>query len=166
MFRGSITVCKTLTALTALALLAGCASLSPFSTLTKLDLKLTASAQVNPDLHGRASPIVVRLFELKHSAAFENTDFFSLYHRANESLTPDLVLGEELELQPGQSVDLKLKVAEDSRYVGVIAAYRDLPKSTWRYTVPITALEVTEADLTLDKAGIRNTHQALTQAED
>lgn len=61
--------------LLALALSAGCSSLSPFSTLTKLDLRLTASDKVNPDLHGRPSPVVVRLLELRHPVAFENADF-------------------------------------------------------------------------------------------
>ncbi|MEB0104693.1 type VI secretion system lipoprotein TssJ, partial [Pseudomonas sp. CCI3.2] len=65
----------------ALLLLAGCSTLSPYSTLTKLDLTLAASDQLNPDLHGRPSPIVVRLIELKNPVAFENADFFSLYER-------------------------------------------------------------------------------------
>lgn len=92
---------KTIAALTALLLLAGCASLSPYSNLTKLNLKLTASDQLNPDLHGRPSPIVVRLMALKHPVAFENADFFSLYERAKESLAVDLLASEELELRPG-----------------------------------------------------------------
>lgn len=61
--------------LVVLVLLGGCSNLSPFSTLTKLDLTLAASDEVNPDLHGRPSPVVVQLFELKHPVAFENADF-------------------------------------------------------------------------------------------
>ena len=51
------------TTLLLLGLLAGCSSVSPFSTLTKLDMALAASEQVNPDLHGRPSPVVVHLIE-------------------------------------------------------------------------------------------------------
>ena len=86
----------------AVLLLTGCTTLSPYSSVTKLNLNLSASDQVNPDLHGRPSPVVVRLFELKHPVAFENADFFSLYERGKESLAPDLVTSEELELRPGQ----------------------------------------------------------------
>ena len=155
------------TGLMALALLlSGCSSLSPYSDLTKLQLTLNAGDQLNPDLNGRPSPIVVRLFELKHPVTFENADFFSLYERAKESLNPDLVASEELELRPGETVELKLSVEEGSRYVGVLAAYRDLPETKWRYTVQVTPLELTEADLTLDQAGIRNTHEALAKADD
>lgn len=164
--RYSIAFCKMLTALAALVLLAGCSALSPYSHLTKVNLKLTASDKVNPDLNGRPSPVVVRLFELRHPVTFENADFFSLYERAKESLTPDLVAVEELELRPGETVDLKLSVEEGSRYVGVLAAYRDLPETSWRYTVQATPAQVTEADITLDQFGIRNSQDTLAKADD
>jgi len=166
MSRCSTAFFKTLTVLTALLVLAGCSSLSPFSHVTKLNVKLTASDQLNPDLNGRPSPIVVRLFELKHPVAFENADFFSLYERARESLAPDLVVSEELELRPGETVELKLSVQEGSRYVSILAAYRDLPDTKWRYTVQVTPMDVTEVDLTLDQAGIRHNNETLAKADD
>jgi type VI secretion system protein VasD len=49
-----------------------------------------------------------------------------------------MVASEELELRPGETVELKLSVEEGSRYVGVLAAYRDLPETKWRYTVQVT----------------------------
>lgn len=166
MSRRSTVFFKTLTALTALVLMAGCSSLSPYSHITKLNLKLTASDRLNPDLNGRPSPIVVRLFELKHPVSFENADFFSLYERAKEALAPDLVASEEMELRPGETVELKLSVEEGSRYVGVLAAYRDLSDTQWRYTLQVTPTEATDADLTLDQNGIRNTHSTLAKAAD
>lgn len=166
MSRRSTAFFKTLTALAALVLMAGCSSLSPYSNITKLNLKLTASDQLNPDLNGRPSPIVVRLFELKHPVAFENADFFSLYERAKESLAPDMVASEELELRPGETVEFKLRVEEGSRYVGILAAYRDLSDTQWRYTLQVTPLDETDGDLTLDQSGIRNTHATLAKAAD
>jgi type VI secretion system protein VasD len=166
MSRCSTAFFKTLTAFAALVLLAGCSSLSPYSHVTKLNLKLTASDQVNPDLNGRPSPIVVRLIELKHPVAFENADFFSLYDRARETLAPDMVASEEMELRPGETVELKLSVAQGSRYVGVLAAYRDLSDTQWRYTLQVPALTATDADLTLGQNGLRNTHATLAKAAD
>lgn len=165
MSRRSTLLLHTLTAL-ALLLMAGCSSLSPYSTVTKLNLTLTASDQLNPDLNGRPSPIVVRLLELKHPVAFENADFFSLYEHAKQSLTPDLVASEELELRPGETLDLKLSVEQGSRYVGVLAAYRDLPESQWRYTVQLAPVDITNARLTLDQSGIRNADGMLAKADD
>lgn len=142
-------------------LLTGCSSLSPYSTLTKLDLRLQGDTQLNPDRDGRPSPVVLRLFELKHPAAFESADFFSLYQRPKETLSPDLVSQEELELRPGERRALKLSVAAGSRYVGVLAAYRDLPDTRWHYVIPLQARVINHADLHLDAHGI----DARTQEE-
>ncbi|MCY1269768.1 type VI secretion lipoprotein [compost metagenome] len=144
-------------ALLALVLLtSACSALSPYSKMTKLDLTLSASDQLNPDLDGRPSPIVVRLIELKNPVAFENADFFSLYERARESLAPDLVASEELELRPGETRELKLSVNDGSRYVGVLAAYRDLPETRWRYVVTLAPVQLTRAELRLDQKGIQD----------
>ncbi|MBD1553200.1 type VI secretion system lipoprotein TssJ [Pseudomonas typographi] len=134
----------------------GCAALSPFSSMTKLDLTLAGSDQLNPDLHGRPSPIVLRLMELKHPVAFDNADFFSLYQRPKEALAPDLVTLEELELRPGQTRRLKLSLQAGSRYVGVLAAYRDLPEATWRYVIAVDEQQRNQARLVLDEQGIRS----------
>lgn len=142
-------------ALAALAVLSGCSALSPNSDLTKLDLSLQGSDQLNPDLNGRPSPVVIRLVELKHPVAFENADFFSLYQRPKEALSPDLVIQEELELRPGEQRDLKLFVKDGSRYVGVLAAYRDLPESSWRFVIPLHHKAQNRIELRLDEHGIK-----------
>ena len=161
MYRSTVT-----SMLIALVLLAGCSSASPFSTLTKLDLTLIASDDVNPDLHGRPSPVVVQLFELRHPVAFENADFFSLYGRGEQALPKDWVAGEELELRPGQRRVLKLSVEPHSRYVGVLAAYRDLPQVQWRYVLPVAHQRLTRAELVLDHTGIRAAGTPATVMED
>lgn len=139
----------------ALAVLGGCSALSPNSDLTKLDLSLQGSDRLNPDLNDRPSPIVIRLLELKHPVAFENADFFSLYQRPKEALSPDLMIQEELELRPGEQRDLKLFVQEGSRYVGVLAAYRDLPESSWRFVIPLEHKAQNRIELRLDERGIQ-----------
>ncbi|MCK0983409.1 type VI secretion system lipoprotein TssJ [Pseudomonas aeruginosa] len=166
MSRRPIPPARALAMLAVLALLAGCSTLSPYSRLTKLDLALSAGERVNPDLNGRPSPVVVRLFELKHPVAFENADFFSLYERPKETLDSDLVTSEELELRPGERVELKLSVEEGSRYVGVLAAYRDHGEASWRYVVPVTAKELTRVELKLGRKGILNAGELLGKAGD
>lgn len=146
----SLALCALLLTLT------GCSAMSPYSHMTKLDLSLAGSDQLNPDLNGRPSPIVIRLMELKHPVAFENADFFSLYQRPKEALAPDLVAFEELELRPGETRELKLSVQDGSRYVAVLAAYRDLPEANWRYVIPIEAVQRNQARLALNERGIRN----------
>lgn len=145
-------------------LLAGCTVLSPYSTQTRLELQLAASDQLNPDINGRPSPIVLRLLALKNPVLFKTVDFFSLYGQPKVVLAPDLVAGEELELRPGEQLQLKLHVQEGSRYVGVLAAYRDLPETKWRYVIQLVPGETNRAQLTLDHVGIHDGGDAFIQA--
>ncbi|MBB4866930.1 type VI secretion system protein VasD [Pseudomonas nitritireducens] len=151
---------RSIALLALVVLTSACSALSPYSKITKLELSLSASDQLNPDLDGRPSPIVVRLIELKSPVAFENADFFSLYDRSREALAPDLVASEEIEMRPGETRELKLTVNDGSRYVGVLAAYRDLPETRWRYVVTLAPVQLNRADLRLDQTGI----QALADA--
>ncbi len=146
--------------LTAVLALSGCTALSPYSDMTKLDLTLNGSEQLNPDLNGRPSPIVLRLIELKHPVSFETADFFSLYQRPKEILSPDMVVLEELELRPGERREMKLSVQPGSRYVGVLAAYRDLPESNWRVVIPLQEKQRNSSVLTLDAQGIQTPDDA------
>ncbi|MEH6492448.1 type VI secretion system lipoprotein TssJ [Halopseudomonas sp.] len=138
------------------ALLSACSSLSPYSDLTKVDLSLQGSERLNPDINDRPSPIVLQLIELKNPVAFEHADFFSLYQRPREVLAPDLVAIEELELRPGEERTYKLAAAPESRYLAVLAAYRDLPQAQWRIVVPLQNEERNSVALLLDEHGIRS----------
>ncbi|WP_027907034.1 type VI secretion system lipoprotein TssJ [Pseudomonas taiwanensis] len=151
-------------ALVAATWLTGCAALSPYSHMTKLDLTLTATDALNLDINGRPSPVVVRLFELKHPVAFESTDFFTLYQRPKEALDLDMVASEEHELRPGETLSLNLSIDPGSRFVGVLAAYRDLEQAEWRRVQPVRAGERTVVNLYLDKTGIHNGVPAVVQA--
>lgn len=135
--------------------LSGCSTLSPYSELTKLDLKLEGSSGLNPDLNGRPSPIVLRLMALRHPVAFEHSDFFSLYQRPREALAPDLLTFEELELRPGETRELKLSIDPKARFVGVVAAYRNLPETSWRHVITVEVQGSTRTALRLDASGIR-----------
>jgi len=120
-----------------LALLLGACTSPKTPAPTLLDLTLNGGEDLNPDLNGRPSPLVVRLVELKNPVGFENADFFPLYDNAKQVLAPDWVAEEEIELRPGESRELKLRVQNDSRYVGIYGAYRNLGGSQWRQVIQL-----------------------------
>lgn len=123
-----------LVAITVLFGLAGCAS-APKPIAVKASLE--AQKSVNPDLHGRPSPVVVRVYALKSLAAFNSADFFSLFDKDKEVLGADLIDREELQLMPGQQRDLQKVFPPETRHIAVIAAFRDLERSQWRATADI-----------------------------
>jgi type VI secretion system protein VasD len=123
------------------ALFSGCGSAPapkpPKPSVVQANLQATASA--NPDLKKRASPLVVRVFELKSAAAFEAADFLSLYERDQATLTSEMVSREEFVLRPGETRPWSKTVAGEVRYIGVIGAFRDIEHARWKAIVPIQA---------------------------
>ena len=103
-----------------LLLAAGCGSSPPLLRGT-----IAVDSNVNPDRAGRPSPIVVRVYELKSVAAFSGADFFALFDNEQATLSGELVGREEFQLQP------------DTKFIGVVAAFRDLEQARWRQTAPV-----------------------------
>src|SRR5258706_1089055 len=88
------------------ALLAGCSffgskPVAPKQTV--LEMNVTAGPTLNPSVQGRPSPVVVRVFELKNPASFDDADFMSLYEREREGLAADLVARDEFVITPGET---------------------------------------------------------------
>ena len=90
------------------------------------------SGDVNPDNSGRASPVVVRLFQLRNDGEFATADFFSLYDKEKETLGASFISREEYVLTPGETRTLELAVNPDARFIGALAAYRDIRAAQWR----------------------------------
>ncbi len=95
-------------------------------------LTVSAGADANPDPQSRPSPIVLRVYQLKDDAAFKDADFFALYDKEQSTLAASLVSRLEFELAPGQQKVVDYQLSLDARFVGVVAAYRDLPNALWR----------------------------------
>jgi type VI secretion system protein VasD len=99
---------------------------------THLMIQVQAAADVNPDAAGRASPIKVRLYELKDGQAFLEADYFSLDDKDKLLLANDLLARDEFILRPGESRRIERKGHPATLFIGVLAGYRDLPASQWR----------------------------------
>lgn len=122
--------CFILTLIVSLALVAsGCAS-APTPRIFAGQLIVAPNA--NPDHQGRASPVVIKIYQLKDVGAFSEADFFSLYDDGENVLGGDLISVEERELQPGVNYDYSASVAPETSYIAVIAAFRDIEKAQWR----------------------------------
>jgi type VI secretion system protein VasD len=117
-----------------LATASGCSSSPPKPVAVKA--ALVTAVDVNPDIEGHPAPIVVRLYELKDTSAFNNADYFKLIDREQEALGPSLSGREEYEVQPGDSRTWDMKVPGEARFLGVTAGFRDLPNSHWKAVLP------------------------------
>lgn len=119
---------------TIVAAVAACASGPPKP--TKARMTVSAQADVNPDADGRASPVVVRVYQLQQDAKFANADFFALFDDEAQALGADLLARDEVTLAPGERKEVQVDVKGEAKFVGAIAAYRDIRNSQWRALKP------------------------------
>ena len=109
---------------------------APEDAKIKASMVLAASADTNPDASGRPSPIVIRVYQLRTDAAFTNADFFALFDDDQKVLGPELISRNEFMLAPMERQTLDITVAGETRFVGAIAAFRDIRNAQWRSIVP------------------------------
>lgn len=117
---------------------------------TKINAQVLAGFNINPDANKRPSPLVVRIYELKSVDTFNAADFFKLYDEEKATLGGDLISREEFELSPGEGREIIHKANNQSRYFGVIAAYRNIDQSRWRAS---TALKLNSKNSLIVKIG-------------
>jgi len=114
------------------ALMVACSSSPPL-----LRGAITVDSNVNPDRAGRPSPIVVRIYELKSVAAFNGADFFALFDNEQATLSSELVGREEFQLQPAETRQYRRQLQPDTKFIGIVGAFRDLEQARWRQAVPV-----------------------------
>ncbi|QYZ67385.1 MAG: type VI secretion system lipoprotein TssJ [Gammaproteobacteria bacterium (ex Lamellibrachia satsuma)] len=121
---------------------------------TQLSAKFIASLHVNPNAEGTPSPVVVRFYELKTPGIFEDTDFFTLYDDDTAVLGADLVARDEFKVKPGETLPLLRELDPQTRFVGVMAAFRDLNNAIWRATAPIALHQVNAYTILLGRGEV------------
>ncbi|MCK7567128.1 MULTISPECIES: type VI secretion system lipoprotein TssJ [Marinobacter] len=137
----------------ALLTLAGCvvanAIVEPYT-----NLHFRALGSINPDDNERASPLVVRVYELSSADGFEGADFFDLYDNAEAVLGEDLLSSTEMVLRPGRSVTHEMRLDEATTHIGVIGAFRDIENADWKLNLKANPQEYKNRDIMIDRRSI------------
>lgn len=151
--------CGLLAAVAGAGWLTGCAGPAPKPPPKPgtLSINIVASSSINPDARNRPSPLVVRMYELKASAQFDSADFLSLYDKDQSVLGADIVVRDEVVVRPGEAKAINKPLAADTRFIGVVAAFRELERATWRAVVSVLPNKDNVVTISLDGIAVRTT---------
>jgi type VI secretion system protein VasD len=117
---------------------------------------VVASPSLNLDARQRASPVVLRLYELKSAALFETADFVSLFDKDQATLSSEMLGREELVMQPGETRAIAARpLSPDAKFIGVMAAFRDLERARWRAVVPVVPARTNVLLIQLDALAVQ-----------
>jgi len=109
---------------------------APPDARVKAVMTIAVSADTNPDVSNRPSPVVVRVYQLRAEGAFSAAEFFPLFDDDEKVLGPELISRDEFVMTPNERQTLEVTLAGDTRFVGAIAAFRDFRNSQWRALLP------------------------------
>lgn len=137
-------------ALFAIAVLAACgAPEEPEEPETVVNLRVTAGTNINPDVDGRPSPAVMRLFVLSTEDAFRTATYFELRDEAEDILGDTLLAEADMLLNPGSSREQRIIVPNDARTMAVVVDYQDIENAVWRGHISIRTGEENNLRATL-----------------
>jgi type VI secretion system protein VasD len=128
--------------------LAGCGSKPPPPTIVELTVK--AGPGINPDADGRASPVILRVYQLAATGSFDKSDFFQLYDKEAATLGADLAGSDQLALTPGTSKTVTIELKPQAKFIGIIAAFRGIDRAAWRVGTSVPPNKTTKLTATVD----------------
>ena len=110
----------------------------------KLQINISASSDVNPDIDNRPSPVILHVLELSAVDEFNKADFFALTANDAAALGGDVLNKTEIILTPGSSKSMTLELKADTTTIGFVAGYRDIDNARWRVSEEVSRTETSQ----------------------
>lgn len=119
-----------------------------------IEMAITTARELNPNADGRPSPLVIRIYELKTLEEFNNADFFTMYENETQALGKTMLAKVEYEFKPGERKNIQREANQQTRYLGILAAYRDIDNAQWRAVATIPEKTTSKFNLHLGSLGL------------
>lgn len=114
-----------------------------FNLDTDLQVDFKIDADINPDELGKASPLFIRLYELKASKMMEKASFIEVYERDKAILGADLVAVHKLKhFKPGESRTEHFVLDRATHYVALYAEFLEFKESKFKLIIPVVSNNV------------------------
>jgi len=110
----------------------------------KLQINISATDDVNPDIDGRPSPVILHVLELSSVEQFNMGDFFALTADDASALGGDVLNKTEIILTPGSSKSMTLELRPEATNIGFVAGYRDIDNARWRVSKEVSNAETSQ----------------------
>ena len=117
-------------------LLSGCQVLT-YLWNPETTIEITSHAKLNPNSQQKPSPVILRIYELKEIEFFQNSPFIDLFDGQNPTLKESLTYEHEKEIWPESKMSLALSLNSDTKYIGMVAAYRRHSEQSWKTLTPV-----------------------------
>lgn len=121
-----------------------------FKQVKVLNVDLSAREALNPDDAGRPTSVAVRVYQLKDRKLFDGASYEDLLKNDRTVLAQALQASMAAVLNPGASASLAQPMQGDTKYVAIVAFYRNPGSGDgWKYVIEKKKLDA-DTPLTLE----------------
>ncbi|KML19685.1 MULTISPECIES: type VI secretion system lipoprotein TssJ [Burkholderia] len=107
-----------------------------FKQVKVLNVDLSAREALNPDDAGRPTSVAVRVYQLKDCKMFDGASYDDLLRNDRTVLAQDLQGNIASVLNPGAAVSLSQPMQADTKYIAIVAFYRNPGNGDgWKYVI-------------------------------
>ncbi|MDM8359324.1 type VI secretion system lipoprotein TssJ [Pandoraea communis] len=107
-----------------------------------VDVDVSTRDGLNPDDAGRATSVAVRVYQLKDRKLFDAASYDDLLKQDRKVLGSEQQASMAGVLNPGASLNLSQPIEDDTKYVAVVAFFRNPgSQSTWKFVIPTKKLD-------------------------
>jgi type VI secretion system protein VasD len=121
---------------------------------TRVVLEFEAGGDINPNAEGRASPLVLRVYQMKSYSVFKNADFFSLYDKDDQVLGRELVHKQEILLKPNEKRTVFFEAAAETQAVGIAGFFINYEGAQWKSAVSVQPNKTAVIHINVSGAGL------------
>lgn len=139
-------------ALLAILVLPACGSSTPDP--TTVGATITATSSINPNSVAEPSPVVLRIYQLKSDSAFNAAEFSEIFYNDRKVLGGDLLGQKEYNVKPGDNLTYDDTVSPETRYIGLVAGFRDIENATWRAVTAVTPEDENQLIVNVDSLSV------------
>ncbi|KGJ94812.1 type VI secretion system lipoprotein TssJ [Colwellia psychrerythraea] len=110
---------------------------------TDLKLSFVVDKNVNPDDNKVSSPLIVRMYELKSTKAFENANFIDLYERDADVLGKTMITQQSLKpIQPNEDISARFVLSKGTKYIGLYAEFLQYEDAKYKVIIPVAETNI------------------------
>ena len=101
------------------------------------EISIRSAQYLNPDINGRASPVVLTIYQLKKPNKFKQASYLPLENNSASVLGEDLIDKNSIEIRPKEATHLSELLSDDTQYLGIVAGYRNTNMGQWHKVIKI-----------------------------
>ncbi|WDE02880.1 type VI secretion system lipoprotein TssJ [Thalassomonas viridans] len=99
--------------------------------------EIQAVKNINPNFSGDPSPVLLRVFQLTNDVNFAKSGFTDLLATDLVGLGNELIKSNDYLVQPGSTESIKIDIAKETKYFGLVSGFMDIENASWRQLVAV-----------------------------